>query len=1183
MTQPKRPKLSHGFSLSMVGIAALTVGIKGAIASQPQETLNSGESGDNLTLDGGFVMPEARVTPPARKPEFSPRRSAMLLAQADVGATEAKILTPVDGTLLDSISTSVTVQYPPDGEVELRLNGELVSPEMVGRTETVNGLKQRTWYGLILNGGDNKLEARAIRNGVPGAPSVITVKVPGRPKSFNIRSEQVSIPADGRSTATITGEFLDENGNPANWDAVVTLTPSSGEFVGADANPELDGFQVKAKKGKFTATLQSGLEAKSVRIAAQSITLDAYTQLIFSAPLRSQPLISGFVDLRWGKRGLDYYDRLGNFLPPDRNYTSKLTAESAVFALGNLGRWEYKLGYNSKRPINGQSSLDNRLLNNSYQATENTYPVYGDSSSSNRVITSSDQVYLRLERAPSKTVFNPDYLMWGDYNTEEFATASQKFSATTRSLHGFKANYQLGNLQLSGFYANNVEGFQRDSIVPDGTSGYYFLSRRLLTPGSEYVFLEEEATPLNSPSLAIQRKQLVRGADYEIDYDRGTLLFKQPLLRTAIGEDGTVYQRHIIATYQYEAGSGNADLIGGRMRYFLNTNDTAPSWIATSLVKENKGSRGFSLWGADAYISLGQNSKLVAEYASSKNYSFYQGEVKGAAWRLEMDHQFNDRTQGRLFYNTTEPGFSNNATISFVPGQTRYGGEITSSLTDHTQLKFSYEKEKNFGIAPRPIDDLSTLLNPGTEPVPGSQMDNELTTITAGVQQRLGKGTVNLDWLHRDRIDRQRPYFLKSNSDQLSSRLTYPISDRLSFTLQNNTTLSRSGDAVFGDFTSLGMSWKVMQGVSLTLNRQWFHSGQLSGKALTNMGIRSDYNLGTDTKLTGSYSIIGGLGQTIGQGTLGLKQDWRIAPGLKIDLSYEHAFSSYNRTGVDVQYTQPYGVGQSVSSLGFGGGDSYGIGIEYTDNPNWKASARFQKRTSSNGDNTVLSTDLSGKLSPTLTALMSFQQASSANQLLERIGDTVNLRLGLAYRDPKSSKWQGLLRYEYRQNPSSIPASILQSIGSSSTSHTFATEAIYAPDWRWEFYGKLALRTGTTYLARDFVSRSSLTLGQARITYRPGYNFDLVAEGRWISQPTANYQETGYSLEMGYYLTPELRLYGGYASGNILDPDFNNSRGAGGAYLGLGIKLNGLLNGFGFGGNQQVAPLQQQESLVKQF
>lgn len=131
----------------------------------------------------------------------------------------------------------------------------------------------------------------------------------------------------------------------------------------------------------------------------------------------------------------------------------------------------------------------------------------------------------------------------------------------TRSLHGFKGNYTVGNLPFSGFYSADVEGFQRDTIVPDGTSGYYFLSRRLVIAGSEDVFMEVEE--LDRPGTVVYRQQMSRGADCEIDYDRGTLLFRRPVQRVEIDPSGAVLVRRIVTRYQFDSQNGDTSFWGG--------------------------------------------------------------------------------------------------------------------------------------------------------------------------------------------------------------------------------------------------------------------------------------------------------------------------------------------------------------------------------------------------------------------------------------------------------------------------------------------------------------------------------------------------------------------------------------------------------------------------------------------
>ncbi len=768
-------------------------------------------------------------------------------------------------------------------------------------------------------------------------------------------------------------------------------------------------------------------------------------------------------------------------------------------------------------------------------------------------------IYAKFERTVPSGLGGVDSFMWGDYNTEEFATRSQEFTATNRNLHGFKTNYNFGNLQATAIYGNNLQGFQRDVIPPDGTSGFYFLSRRILLPGSENVSIELEE--LNRPGTVLARTQLNRSNDYEIDYDRGTLLFRQPLLRTDVDKFGQVLVRRIIVSYQYDNQDNSSNLFAGRLRYHLNRTFNQETWLGASYLYQNQGLRDFELYGADALISLSPKTNLIAEYAHSRNNSDVVGEVAGSAYRLDATSEILQGVLGRAYYRKADTGFANDATISFVPGQTRYGAQVSAKLGTTTNFRVQYDHEDNEGTAPRILNTLEDLIAPRTQALPGARVDNELTTISAGIQQQLGKATLDVDLLHRDRTDRLVTE-ANGTSQQLRSRLSLPVVDKLTFYAQNELTLSNNTDAVYPDRTLLGLNWAVVPGINLRLGQQFYTRGQFSGQSITTFDIDGEYKLGSDTSLTGRYGILGGANGMTVQGAIGLNQRWVISRGLKLDLAYEHIFGSFQGiTGAGVQFAQPFAVGQSASSLGFNGGDSYSAGLEYNDGKNFQASARYQHRSSSGGNNTVISIGAAGKISPALTALVRYQQAGSSNLKLSGIADTANLKLGLAFREPDNDKFNALLRYEYRQNPSTIPETILLGSGTGSEDHTFAGEAIYAPNWQWEFYGKYALRHSTSYLANDLVGTNTVNLAQLRATYRLGYSTDLVGEVRWINQ--GSFSETGFVAELGYYLSPNLRLAGGYVFGRVDDRDFSGTRSAEGPYLGLTLKLNELFDGFG--------------------
>ncbi|MEI6329104.1 MAG: OmpA family protein [Pseudanabaena sp. ELA645] len=1088
------------------------------------------------------------------------------------------ILSPTVNSVMDIPAATVVIQSPSNTKVELLVNGRKVDASSIGRSELdeANKIITQTWYGVPLQAGENILSARVA--GSELILSSVNVKVRGTPVKLAINTLESRIPADGRSYATVDGQLVDENGNRSNWDAIVTLQASDGQFIGTDASPEQPGFQVQAKQGKFTAQLKSGLKAGTIIIRAQNAQMETFTQVQFETDLRPS-LVTGVIDLRVGARGSDFYRSLREFLPTDRDNRTQVDLYGAVFGTGRVGEWLVTGAYNNSRTLN-QDCAGNSSLFGSQKYCDEQYPVYGDSSTSSRTAPSYDSLYLRFERTSPVQGASPDYFMWGNFNTEEFASRSQQYTSISRQLHGAKGNFNLGDVQITGFYSNVGKGFQRDTIAPNGTSGTYFLSRQLLVSGSENIFVE--LVDFFSAGTVVSRKEAIRGKDYDINYDNGSLLFRQPLYQTELGDNGQLLRRQVVVTYQNEQGGSDSSIYGGQLRYHLNRSQDKPTSIAVNYFKESQGIRNFVLYGANALISFTEKTQLTAEYARSENDSEVVGAVSGSAFRFELNSEISG-ILGKIYYSKADTGFANNATISFVPGQTKFGTQLNTKVGFTTSLKFQYEQENNNGIAPRPLTSLTDLLTPRREAVPGSLVDNSLRTITLGLQQNIGSILLDLDLLYRDRQDRQTPNVLSSNSTQLRSRVSVPISQNIKFSAQNEVSLSSSADAVIPDRSVMSLDWTIVQGLTARLGQQWFHSGALAGSSITSADLLGEYKLGTDTSLTGRYSVIGGGNTTSTQGALGLNQRWQVMPGLRLGFGYERVFGTFasaTTTATGTQFQQPVAVGQSSSSLTSQSGDSYNIGLEYTDNPDLKASIKFENRSGNNSNNTVFTASALGKLTPAVSVMFNYQQSGAANQGLSALGTIANFKVGLAYRDPQDDKFNALLRYEYRQNPSIIPESLLIGGGSGYVDHTLALEGIYAPNWQWEFYGKLALRNSTTTIAKDFTGVSNTNLTQFRVTYRAGYNVELVGETRMLNQPTAGYSELGLVGEVGYYLTPDLRLALGYSSGSInTDRDFSGSRSAGGLYAGITVKLNELFDGFGL---QKTPPRQQKDPIDPQ-
>ncbi|CAN1209516.1 TonB-dependent receptor [Tumidithrix helvetica PCC 7403] len=1140
---------------------------KRSAAIAPVQRTLPPQSGQTLPTQTSQTEPSVQPAPATAKPK-----------QPSLPASSLQILAPIPSTL-DNGSTSVMVQFDIGMSVELRVNGAIVDEKLIGRTETntSTNLVTQIWYGVILKEGENLIE---VRDGA-GKTAQVTVIVRGEALTMSLRSQEARIPADGRSTATIIGELTDKQGNRSNRNATITLSANNGEFVGIDADPSIPGFQVRAENGQFKTQLRSSLNPGNVTVQGLgSEKLEAFTQLQFESNLRPS-IVTGVIDLRFGARGTDFYRSFRDFLPVDGSNQSQFDLTAAIFGTGRIGEWLITGAYNNTRPLNQDCNGQTRLFRD-IQACDQSYPTYGDSSVTTAVTPSYGSLFLRLERTSPVARAGIDYIMWGDFKTEEFAASAQQFTAINRQLNGLKLNYNLGDLQITGFYSNTNRSFQRDNIVPDGTSGFYFLSRRLVQAGSESVFIELEE--LNRPGEVFQRTSLNRTTDYQIDYDRGTLLFNKPLSQTGFSDTGTIFVRKIVVSYEYETTASESNIYAGQLRYHFARDIGRETWVGANYFQENQGVRNFQLYGASAQVSLGDASKLIAEFARSDNFSDILGRVSGSAARVEIDGKIAEGITGRAFFRTADTGFTNNATISFVPGQTRFGAIVNAAVTPTTNLRASYEQETNRGLPPQPLDSLTDLLALRQNVLPvGAYVDNTLRTFAVGLQQRLGDVSLEVDLLQRDRQDNSvltsSNSLFNSSSTQLRSRINVSIAPNLRFLLQNETSVSSTVDPIYQDRTVAGVDWTIFDGLTLRLAQQFFHNGTLAGRSITSADLVTDYKLGPDTTLTGRYTVLGGANLSTTQGSVGLNHRWTLSPGLFLNLGYERIFGDFTtQTAAGTQFLQPFAPGQTASTLTLQPGDNYKIGLEYTDNPDLKLSARYEYRTSSTGANTVISVAGLGKLSPALTVLLRYQQAGAANQLLT-VNDTASLRIGLAYRDPANDNFNALLKYEYRSNPSTIPSALLVGTGSGYEDHVLSTEAIYAPNWQWEFYTKFAFRNSTSYLAQDFIGTSSILLGQLRATYRLGYNWDLVAEGRTISQPSAGYTETGFLAELGYYLTPNLRVAGGYSSGGVnIDRDFSGSRSAGGLYAAVTFKINELFDGFGL---QKVAPAQPQESTTQ--
>ncbi len=327
--------------LPQILLVLTTASVKAELVADTKKDLKTSDlSNKNREIKKEKSTNQIAVVPsslpnPVTTPETTPKQTESKQAEQQ-SASNIIILSPTVGTVLDAPAATLVIQMPMDSKIEVLVNGKAADASLIGRSELNESAKTvtQTWYGVPLQAGDNQITVRAI--GAATDAASVNFKVRGAPVKLQINTLESRVPADGRSYATVNGQLVDDSGNRSNWDAIVTLEASAGEFTGTDFSKEQPGFQVEAKQGKFNTQLRSGLKAGTVTIRAIATQMEAFTQVQFETDLRPS-LVTGVIDLRIGARGTDFYRSLREFAPIDRDNRTQVDLYAAVFGTGRVG------------------------------------------------------------------------------------------------------------------------------------------------------------------------------------------------------------------------------------------------------------------------------------------------------------------------------------------------------------------------------------------------------------------------------------------------------------------------------------------------------------------------------------------------------------------------------------------------------------------------------------------------------------------------------------------------------------------------------------------------------------------------------------------------------------------------------------------------------------------------------
>ncbi|HEY2029802.1 MAG TPA: OmpA family protein [Myxococcales bacterium] len=468
----------------------------------------------------------------------------------------------------------------------------------------------------------------------------------------------------------------------------------------------------------------------------------------------------------------------------------------AFYAKGQIkGQWLVTAAYDSARAPNPNASLFNQIDPNTY------FTLYGDGSQQGYDAASSRKVYVKIEREQM-------YALFGDFDTGLTVTELSRY---TRRLNGFKGELATRYVEANAFGAETSQSYARDEIPGDGTSGLYRLSRRGITLNSEIVTIL--VRDRFRSEVVVSSTVLTRFTDYSIDYDAGTLFFRQPIS----SRDDNLNPITIVVEYESSL-FGQKDLTaGGRAGVKLFDNRLK---AGVSYIHEGQGNRQNDLAGADAKLQIDQNTRLRAEYAVSDSRDTGVDAAVGQAWLAELART-TKQLDAKLYFREEQGAFGLGQQAFSEAGTRKFGLETAYRIDEHYSLSgqafrqdtFSTSAERlfgeaRFGYAAAGYSAYAGLLDASDKLLDGSTHTS--SQVTAGGKVALLSEKLILG------IDYAQSVFGNGSVDfptRIDGRAEYKVTKGFSLIGDEEVTF---GDTAITNTARLGFRSSLWQGGTLT-------------------------------------------------------------------------------------------------------------------------------------------------------------------------------------------------------------------------------------------------------------------------------------------------------------------------------------------------------------------------------
>ena len=1016
---------------------------------------------------------------------YSPPEDIQIL-----GPTPA-FLYPEPGAVLPREHTDVQVKYPLDSEISLRVNGRVIRKERIGQTiiNQAHRVAISDFISVSLDPGANilLLQIQDQFGNLRDGPTIQVYHV-GAPARIQLSLEKEKIPADGMSTTLVYLELLDQRGFLVPGPRMLTVETSAGQIEAKDLEPQNSGLQLVCRDGLAKFYLRS---ARKVGPATVTVYCEGMMEkhTAFFTPFLRPPLLVGIGEITIG-----YGHTKGNYLTADYQLPAKAgffhREKLGFFFQGKYGEDKVlTLGYHSRDK--SETAFFETLKSSDEQER---YPVYGDSSKLEYETQSQSNLYAKLENQQSS-------ILWGDYRIN---FSQMKLSQYRRTFNGLLTRGKRGSAAATFFASRSVHTSHYQEIRGQGISGYYYLEETPVIEGSEQISLETRDQDL--PDKILSQRKMYPGQDYEIDYQLGWLMFKEPIPY----EDAQGNPVFIVLNYQTDGGEASRWTLG----YSAVFEATEKIRWESILVKEESIDTDFLIKGGMVTISPDPRTKLVLEAAETESHSqadeTYQ---KGLAWRTEIHRQLTDKIHFEGHYQDVDQNFDNPHSDGLPTDTYQYRLTLDAALPSQYSLQLNHlgQREKtNAGNYQRSSVSLSQ-----STPVTSYQLSL--------ISERSQAGYAPSNAVEDSPFSKYHLSQLTSARFQIKTK----IKEKYSLLAQYQQALDQAN---LSSMTA-GLDYQISQ---VTKSYLRYKRSLFPDEWEDQIAAGWESKLTQGLSLFQEYEVEGGINGQDNQHKIGLKSKFTLEPGLKGNLTIERVET----------------LGQSGNSEG---NDflAVALGLEHLDAARRKWTHRLEVRKSPTQDTLMGELGVVSRLTLDYTLLTKIKYFGT-DQGTIGTSDTWDASLGLAYRPVQNNRFSLLSKIEHKSAWDTIRSP-------HQTSYTWlgSLHAVYAPCQSLQLRGRYAAKLLQEKEELLNPVDSLLQLSSLSLIYDLSEKWDLGLGYQIIwGNGTSQYWQ-GYFAEIGYRLSDDWWLTAGYSYNEYLDEDLSGRDYLGhGPYLKLRFKFD---------------------------